>query len=530
MQRRPIPTPSLALALALALAPTLAGPARAAPVSPDQAKTLATSLQDWLVATLGPGVKLPPDLITVAPDGAAYRLSLPVPMLEPAGGKGPATLSLAARPLKSGAWAIGDVRVPSHLLLHLPTPAAPAPAPGQPAPTAAPSARIDIANLDIHGVFDPSFTHPSVMVSAYDGLSYGANYATLRQTGRLQRVESVTRLVPGAGGLLTLSGNSNLWGYRVHGDAAGISSGTTIAHVGISSRIDGLSPAALTGFLHTITALAMASQAPAGAAKPAPTKSAALQQLFSAAAGVISGLSITETMDGFAMHATGKAAYDVEIAHLVTGLRATAPKAQLAAHLLVVIDGLHSSAIPPAFAALVPSHIVLRPYVAGIDLPTLTQAAVASAMPGAGPAMMMPALMGMLAKGGVKVGIDQLALDIGPARLRARGRLTILGMPRAQGSAVITVARFGALMKTVSAMPQGAAAVPMLVMLRGLAKPVGHRLVWHVSVDPAGKVLINGIDASTLAPHGPPGGGQMPGQMPHPVPAPALAPAPKPAN
>ena len=63
-------------------------------------------------------------------------------------------------------------------------------------------------------------------------------------------------------------------------------------------------------------------------------------------------------------------------------------------------------------------------------------------------------------------------------------------------------------------MEAGAASLPVLIVLRGLAKPDGGRLVWDIVSD-GPSVIVNGLDLSQLTGGGKPKAkppGAQPGQ------------------
>ena len=100
------------------------------------------------------------------------------------------------------------------------------------------------------------------------------------------------------------------------------------------------------------------------------------------------------------------------------------------------------------------------------------------------------------------VAIDSLLIDTGPARITGHGTLTVRGPGDAQGSATLRATGIDAAMKELSADPEGQKALGMLIFLKGLAKPEGDALVWHLVFD-GQKLLVNGNDVSAMAPPAP---------------------------
>jgi hypothetical protein len=84
-----------------------------------------------------------------------------------------------------------------------------------------------------------------------------------------------------------------------------------------------------------------------------------------------------------------------------------------------------------------------------------------------------------------------------PAKVDGTGHFTATSPSQWHGDAHVTATGFDDLMKQAHDDPDVAQALPVMIMLRGMAKPVGNQLVWDVVSD-GPKLTVNGMDMSAL--------------------------------
>jgi hypothetical protein len=127
-----------------------------------------------------------------------------------------------------------------------------------------------------------------------------------------------------------------------------------------------------------------------------------------------------------------------------------------------------------------------------------------------------PDIATIFSHGGVVLGIETLSFDLGPAKVEGSGQLTALSPDTWHGEAHLVAAGFDDLTTQARSNPDLQQALPVLIMLRGLAKPDGKRLVWDIVSD-GPTVTVNGLDLSKMSggdkPAGKPPAGK-PGQKP----------------
>ena len=173
---------------------------------------------------------------------------------------------------------------------------------------------------------------------------------------------------------------------------------------------------------------------------------------------------------------------------------------QIAVKGLVLPTGLMPAWAPP----LVPAEATIDVAVSGFDLATPAQILLDEAQPGMPPSAdmnvrLLSALLPdgtvtvTLAPGGVvapSYSVDvEGGFDAGPGR-----------MP--EGGITIGASGIEAAIDALNTAPEQvrSGGVPLLMMLRGIAKPSGvGRYVWQIDMGADGKVLVNGLDMSSVA-------------------------------
>jgi hypothetical protein len=107
--------------------------------------------------------------------------------------------------------------------------------------------------------------------------------------------------------------------------------------------------------------------------------------------------------------------------------------------------------------------------------------------------------MGLLAKGPLTIGIDDLSLDMGPGQLSGSGTVAVSSPVDYVAQAALRLKGFDALMKDAQTRPELAQAAPVMIFLKGIGKPEGDSIVWNISFQDK-KLLVNGTDLSQMMP------------------------------
>jgi hypothetical protein len=105
----------------------------------------------------------------------------------------------------------------------------------------------------------------------------------------------------------------------------------------------------------------------------------------------------------------------------------------------------------------------------------------------------------LLAKGPAVIGLDELALDFGPATLKGSGEVRISGLGEYEGEAHVTATGLDELIKQANTVPELKQAAPVLFLLKGMGRQDGANTVWDV-VYRDSKMLVNGTDLSGMIP------------------------------
>lgn len=510
-----------AMALPMAATPLLpALQAHAADVTAAQAQDVAKQLQDWLSTLLGGKVPLPPDLFNVAPAGELYRLTIPVPpgflvMQDGAGKSTNAIYTAGLRPLGGTRWGIEEFRMPAAITL---SPEAASglsiglagaagmgatPPGGKPGAAAAPGMEIRIRSQSATGVYDTSLKTESRMEVTTQGISVRSNglgQASQRSEGTVDRFTGLFHLRPTASGGVDTVSDWTMDGY------AGVTSDPTVGEMKVSARririrgeIGALMTMQVTSALQTGIQMAMDSALqitpPNPADKLGDAGRAKLKAIIAALKGVMSGLAVEETIEGFSLAMMGQSGSAERILFTFGG---SAPGAKFGAHLELGVDGLKVTGLPPQYADLLPRSVSVRPTVSNVDVAALTALAEQAVDPKADMDMLQTKLIGLFTGNGVKVGIERLLIDLGSTKLTATGSLTPTSPMTATGQAEIGMTGYDALMDRVQKMPEAMQAIPVLALVRGLARTEGDKLVWRLAMTEDQKITVNGVDLRKL--------------------------------
>lgn len=239
-----------------------------------------------------------------------------------------------------------------------------------------------------------------------------------------------------------------------------------------------------------------------------PAGLAALHRLVAVLPGIATALRIDETLGGvqFEIAGIGGAAID----RVRLGFGGEAPAGMLRAWFDVGIEGLSIHGLAAEQAALVPRMVSFRPSLSGVPVKALNRLlAVLTEPDGSSSARLDPEIAALFAQGSLTVGIEALAVAIGPAEFTGAGSLLLLSPTEREGQARIAATSFDALVEQARTNPRLAATLPLLILARRLAKPDGDRLVWTIAADRSGRTTVNGVALPGL-----PGGSGQGGNQP----------------
>ncbi|MSP05269.1 MAG: DUF2125 domain-containing protein [Acetobacteraceae bacterium] len=495
--------------------------ARAADVTAEQAQDVAKQLREWIGGQLGGGLPIPSDIFGMTPAGAQMRLVVPLslPVLAMQGGDTKATdalISAALRPLGGTRWAIEDLRMPAVISLT-PDAAAPFGGPGansgrgaRPAPSGRPGAEPTAPGMEIRirsqsatGVYDTSLKTESRLEATAQGLairSSGLGDANQRMEVTVDRYVGLMQLRPTtAGGVDTIS-EWTMEGYnsRITDPAVGeVKLG--IRRVSMRGEIAGL----MTGQVTTLLQNAMqwglaAAMQPGYGMTNDPLGDAGrtkLKVVVAALKGLLVGMTVTQAVEGVQAEMLGVGGGADKV---LLGFGGSAPAGKFGAYLDIEVDGLKAPFLPPSYASLLPHSVSLRPTVGNIDVAALTALVEEAAQPKANLDAVGDKLFGLVTGNGVTVGLERLSIDLGTTKLSANGSVTASRPMTAKGQVEIVVTGFDALIERIQKIPEVMEIIPALVLVRGLGRSEGDKLVWRLALTEDQKIMVNGVDLRKL--------------------------------
>ncbi len=481
--------------------------ARADDIGPAQAQMLQQQLKDWLAGLLGPTVTLPELPWRVTGEHDHYVITWPIPGLTAPAGDAATTAKV--RPLDGGRWSIDAMTMPPSGTFTLNIPSAGDSGAGVPM-----KLDFSIGRQDTHGVIDPGLATASTLHTELADVVLTSDNTKQRQEQRFDRYFSDTTLAPAQNGRFDLTTDAAVNGWK---SASQISGGTPVA-IGIQAmrgvvRIKGVNGQRVAGLLAASGGL-LGALPPDIATRgdkgdlPAPAR-AQLRLIVDSLQDMLTEMSLRETVDGLQVEVAGIGGLSMQ--HFLFGFGGEAPDGRLHAWIDLGLDELASPSLPPNAAALLPHHVEIRPSVSGVLTADLHKLALDATAEGADSDSLAPAIAAIFSHGGVNVGIETLAFDMGPAKVQGTGHVTALSLASWHGEAHLVATGFDELSTQARTNPELQQALPALIMLRGLAKPDGKRLVWDIVSD-GPTVTVNGLDLSQLGRSDKPKG--KPGQKP----------------
>ena len=307
-------------------------------------------------------------------------------------------------------------------------------------------------------------------------------------------------LTPAPDGRLDATGSTTIEGWKA---AAQLMSGAPFA-VGIQSvhatgRITGIrreramALLAATGAL--VGALPPGFMAQDDKADLPPAARAQLRGLVDSLQDLLTAISVEETLDGVQAEVAGMGGLAMK--RFLIGFGGEAPGGRLHAWLRLGLEDLATPSLPPKIATLLPHHIDIRPSLSGVLTSDLHKLALDATEEGADVDSLEPDIAAIFAHGGIKLALEALAFDIGPAKVEGTGQITALSPDAWHGEAHVEATGLDDLTGLARGNPDLQQALPVLILLRGLGKPDGKQLVWDIVSD-GPSVTVNGLDLSQL--------------------------------
>ncbi len=458
-------------------------------VGPAQAEALQQQLQDWLAGLLAPSVKLPKLPWQVKADHDHYVVTWPMPGLTTPSGVPAVTANL--RPLDGNRWSIDSIASPASGSFSVTLPQAEAPVRTQ----------FDIRHQDAHGVIDPAFNSRSQLHSELSDVTLKSEGAKQLQEQRFDRHRMDASLTPAKGGRLDLLIDSTTDGWN---SASQVKGSNPIA-VGIQSlhvvaQVNGVNRDRFASLLTATSGVigAWPPDLPKQGEKPdlPPELRGQMRLVVDSLQDLLSSVALQETLDGVEVEMAGVGGMSIK--RFVLGMGGEAPDGRLHAWIDLALDELASPSLPPKVAAYLPRHIEIRPSLSGVVMADLHKLALDATEDGTANDRFAGDLDAIFAHGGFQLGLETLSFDLGAAKIDGNGEVTVVSPDAWHGTAHVVATGFDDLTTQARSTPELQSALPALIMLRGLAKQDGNRLVWDIVSD-GPKTTVNGLDLSQLA-------------------------------
>ena len=482
--------------LALLLGSILAGPPAQAQsqITAEQAVALDGQVRDWARDLVGKLMDVAAIPLTITAAGERYRVEMGL-------GKIPGVTATSSgptggflRPLSGGRWAIEDFLLPSQgeVVIDFGT-------------TGMPAGKFSMAigEQQSQFEFDPAFATPARGEVRLGRVVYVHDSGTGATTTRIARLLGESSVNPAGGGLVNVASSSTMDGYATEQPiSAGMRLNYTVERIHSASRIDGVDWARSAEVVRTGIALFNEIQAAMKMVPPPSTPTADQRAMMRAMLGAIGAMftraESEQTWSGLKFTAGD---YSGDLAQVKMGVVIGAPDGNAEFRLRVAAEGFASPMVPQgAMQSLVPRRIVLAPRISGVPKETLV-GYVARFIDAAGSLEADPAgdAMQMLADHPVTIGIDELLIDLGVARLGGTGQIQVASIGEMVGVAELRMTGIDPLIRLLGTTPETRMGVPFLVMLKGAGVSEGSETVWRIAYA-NGQTTVNGTDLATLIP------------------------------
>lgn len=480
------------LAVALATAALSAGASWPAHADSPSAAGLQASLRAWLAHVMGTEKAAPPAL-TVTKDGDAFRILVPVTGLAPAGAGDPAGLTAKVHPLDGGRWAIDSMTLPSPSTITIKPP------PGGLKEAGLGLMRLRIDQQTATGVFDPSYATASRLDATLDNVHTEVTGNGLRQSqdyaDYTMHMSLSPHPAPGAQGPATLDAAETAAVRGVHLTSSGLATFDAVADAfelaGTATDVDPNRVGALFAATFRYAAAVMsAASSSAGPGHPLPIDRTTLRSIIAALTGLAGQVDIKESVSNLKVMAGGAT---VSLGHAEVGMGGASRGGLLNTYLDFAVDRLNASDAPPSIRPYLPRHLHVHPTLSGVGTAEIIALMHAALAPDSQQDLMGAAVLGLFAHGGIKIGLDNVAIDLGDCSLTASGSVNVPAPVPAvvSGKAEVVAHQLDTLIGHLQSDPQAAQVVGALMMAKALGRSDGDRVIWDIAYR-GGAVLVNG--------------------------------------
>jgi len=487
--------------------------ARAQPTA-EQARALELQLRAWLVGLIGPNMPVSERPFQVTAEDDHYRIESNItgPVADTGLSIESSPLAVNGKPLDGARWELEPIDRPASIRVIRDLPDA----------KGFRSVSVKIGGEAGHWLLDPSFATASTFETTIRDYVARREWANGSQTSRIERLISQSTWEPTEGGRLNIV--TSVTAEHPTSEGALPDGGRlilTAERETTTGRLMELAPERIGEAIRAAAELAPLVRAEIqiyekaaptdctgeGCSQAAtsqhgtPTQRQALHALIQAVRGLMTGMNGHATFDKVHIIA---GPHEASLDRAAFGTDAIVLDGMLHARLSLAVDGLDSPEIPAGvFRQYLPRHVALTPRVSGIPSTAgidLLLRAIDSPDDNNSEQLQAEA-KGLMRQGPLTFGLDDVTLDLGPARLTASGEVQVPAPEPEEisGHADISATGLDALVKQAHTQPDLRRALPVLIMLKGLGEQDGEATVWHVTYRDR-QWLVNGNDLTQMVP------------------------------
>ena len=397
-----------------------------------------------------------------------------------------------AKPLSGGRWAIDDLRFPSKLV-----------AGGDPANPAGLGMTITLAEQTGSLIFDPAFATSSTFDAKLRGLSIVTQSPQGASTQRRETVEVHAVWQPRGNGRIDMREDMIETGYAIGiPTPGGTPINVLIDRMTNKAEIKNFAITEFGALLKDVMALVRAPETigviATGASKPSKDMLAMARRALAVTASLLDGVDVEGAATGIHVQAGNM---DFGLKKFALSLHTGVTDGALQANMPMSAEGLDlGDLVKGPLKEVLPRRISLTPNIGGIDkeglLGLLRQAIDGKLVNQAG---WQAAAEDMLSNNPISLGIDDLSVDFGVAKLEGAGELEVSSATELAGKAELRATGLDALIRRANATPELKQAAPVLIFLKGIGEPDGKEMVWRVSFSD-GKLSVNDTQLSDMMP------------------------------
>jgi hypothetical protein len=482
---------SLAVLLAGAL---LAGPAAADPTEAD-ARAVDTDLRAWLTRQFGTLVDVAALPLRVVAQGDALALDIPFGGVVGQGGASfaPATFKAKLKPLEGGRYAVEDAQ------LSMPWTAKVASG-----PKGLPSAMtLNIAEQSVRGIVDPSLATTSTLDTKLRGYDVTVETNGGRQTSHIDGLTSHSVWQPAGGGRVNMTGESVMERYTTADRMPdGKPTLLTVDRIRVTGGVDKVDFDRI-GFANRamleLTGLAGSGPALSDKTPLTARQKATLRTLIGELAAVFEALRSEQVWENARLQIGDQSG---SLRRVTMGFSMAAPKGIAEARFPIALEGFDSPQIPPGpMRDVLPRSLSLTPRLSGVSKAALLDMLTRAVDAGPDDFNFDEAADALLEQGKLALGIDDLAIEVGPMKLTGEGEVEVGPAREITGEAELRATGLDALIRRANTTPELKMAAPALIFLKGIGRQDGKDTVWHITYADR-ELMVNDTNVSDLMPAG----------------------------